>query len=131
MMEKPEQMPAVAAAFLILVLVFGPIAIGQVQELPQLKAIGYSVFIGVIIAFLGFAKSSNPNEQFSPDKLVITPITGLFAGIVMAFWQLDYSSAFVWMANTGVLTWIEFVGKAIVRRLWAPTNASLERPYFE
>jgi len=95
--------------------------IGEVQEIPELKVIGYSVTIGVVMAFLGYAKSSNPNEQFSPQKLVITPITGALAGIVMVIWKLDYGSALVWMANTGVLTWIEFIGKAVVRRFWATT----------
>ncbi len=119
---ETKSLPLATAVLFILVLSFGPILIGEAQNIPEAKTIGYSVTIGVVIAFLGYAKSSNPEEQFSPDKLIITPITGLFAGIVMAFWQVGYSSALVWMANTGVLTWIEFVGKAVVRKFWAPVN---------
>jgi len=118
-MSKTEQMPLIAALSFIVVLTFGPILIGEVQDIAELKVIGYSVTIGVVIAFLGYAKSSDPNQPFSPEKLVITPLTGALAGIVMAFWKVDYGSALVWMANTGVLTWIEFIGKAVVRRFWA------------
>jgi ABC-type Mn2+/Zn2+ transport system permease subunit len=108
-------MPLSVALLLILVLTFGPILIADRVNMPTLSAIGYSVFIGVIYAFLGYAKSTEP---FDPEKFVITPISGAFAGIVMAYYGLPYSEAITWLANAGVLSLIEFVGKALVRRFW-------------
>ena len=118
-MSEPSkrEMPAIAALLLCVLLVAAPVVIGELEELPELKAIGYSVLVGVFMAFLGYLKT-DPLEAFSPELFVTTPITGVFAGIVMAFWNVDYANALTWLTTAGVLALIEFAGKAIVRRLW-------------
>jgi hypothetical protein len=111
-------MPALAALILCAILVFAPVVIADHVELPELKTVGYSVFIGLVMAMLGYAKS-DPLESFAPEKFLITPITGIFAGVAMAFLGYSYGEALTWLGNLGVLALIEFAGKAIVRRYWA------------
>jgi len=115
-MTEENKMPLAVAVLLIVVLVFGPAYIGSQVNMPELTAISYSVFLGVIYALMGYAKSMG--EAFDPEKFIVTPITGVFAGIVMAYYGLPYSEALTWLANAGVLSLIEFVGKALVRRFW-------------
>jgi len=123
MSDPKKEMPAVVALVLCLVLVFGPLAIGEIADFPELKTVGYSVFVGVVFAFLGYLKTDPQVEDFDAEKFVITPITGLFVGFAMAFYGLDYTNAIIWLANIGVLSLIEFAGKALVRRLWASEKA--------
>jgi len=116
-MSQQKELPTTIAAFFIIVLVFAPILIDQTVDIQNfdLATIGYSTFIGVVIAFFGYAKSGEP---FSPEKFVITPITGCITGVVMGLYGFDYSQAQIWLQNAGVLSLVEIVGKAIVRRLW-------------
>ena len=111
-------MPAIVALLLCVLLVAAPLVIGEIEDVPELTAVGYSVLVGVFMAFLGYLKT-NPLEAFSPELFVTTPVTGVFAGVVMAFFKVDYAAAMTWLATAGALALIEFVGKAVVRRLWA------------
>jgi hypothetical protein len=119
-MSEPskQELPAIAALMLCVILIFGPVVIADHVDLPELKVIGYSVFVGVLMAYLGYAKSQ-PMEAFDAEKFIITPITGVFAGIAIAFFGYSYAEALTWLANIGVLALVEFAGKAIVRRFWA------------
>lgn len=123
MSDLKEEMPVAVAMALCIILVFAPVVLGDYAELPELKVVGYSVCIGVFIAFLGYAKT-NPLEHFDPVHFIVTPITGLLAGIVMVFFNVDYSEAQTWMANAGVLFLLDFIGKALVRRFWGPPTAT-------
>jgi len=115
-MAEAEKMPAWAAAIFIFILLFAPLILGEITQLPTFKAMAYSVLIGIFMAFMGYFKTQG--ETFDPEKFLITPLTGAFAGLVMAFYGYDYTHAVTWLANAGVLSLIEIVGKAMVRRLW-------------
>ena len=123
MSEPKMEMPAWVALLLCVILVAAPIIIGEIEEIPSFKAVGYSVLVGIVMAFLGYIKT-NPLEAFSPEHFVVTPITGVFAGVVMVFLKVDFGNAIVWLATAGALALIEFAGKAIVRRLWAGSPTS-------
>jgi hypothetical protein len=69
----------------------------------------------VLLAFLGYAKAPTA-EPFDPEKFMITPLTGVLAGIVIALYGLDYVNASAWLANAGAIELIEIVGKSLVRR---------------
>ena len=117
-MSKEEiQMPAAIAAFFVIILMFAPLLIDQTVHVENFDfaAIGYSTFIGVVIAFFGYAKSGEP---FDPEKFIITPIVGAITGVVMGIYGFDYTTAQTWLQNAGVLSLVEIIGKAIVRRLW-------------
>jgi len=47
-MTAENKMPLAVAVLLIVVLVFGPAYIGNQVNMPELTAISYSVFLGVI-----------------------------------------------------------------------------------
>ncbi|RLC79217.1 MAG: hypothetical protein DRI61_08415, partial [Chloroflexi bacterium] len=69
-MAQQEKMPLAVAVLLIVVLVFGPAYIGSQVNMPELTAISYSVFLGVIYALMGYAKSMG--EAFDPEKFIVT-----------------------------------------------------------
>ena len=117
MSKEKTQMPTAIAAFFVIILMFAPLLIDQTVHVENFDfaAIGYSTFIGVVIAFFGYAKSGEP---FDPEKFIITPIVGAITGVVMGIYGFDYSQAQIWLQNAGVLSLVEIVGKAIVRRLW-------------
>lgn len=119
-MSATQKMPVVVAAVLVLVLVFGPLIMADHVSLPELRAIGYSVFLGVLMALLGYAKAP-ATESFDPEKFLITPLTGVLAGLVMGLYGYSYSAAITWLANAGVLSLVELLGKALVRRFWHGT----------
>lgn len=123
MSDLKKEMPISVAMALCIILIFAPVVLGEYASFPELKVIGYSVCIGVFVAFLGYAKT-DPIENFDPVHFVVTPISGIATGVVMAFLGYDYSEAITWMANTGVLVLIEFIGKALVRRFWVIPTAT-------
>jgi len=124
MSNLKEEMPVSVAMALCIILIFAPVVLGDYAELPELKAVGYSVCIGVFIAFLGYAKT-DPLESFNAVHFVVTPITGIFTGIVMVYLNYSYAEAITWLANAGVLVLLDFIGKALVRRFWRPSTATL------
>lgn len=111
-------MPAIVALALCVILVFAPVVLGDYAEFPELKVIGYSVLIGVFIAFVGYAKT-DPFEPFDAVHFLVTPLTGIFAGMIMAVLKVSYSEALTWLANAGIITLLDYVGKALVRRFWS------------
>ena len=86
-------------------------------QLPAAENIGVTVMLGSIIAFLGHIKSKSP-EEFDPGKFVVTPIVGAIVGIMAAQCGYTYAQTVTWLITSGFMLWIEYAGKAIVRRFW-------------
>lgn len=118
-------MPVVVAMALCVILVFAPVVLGDYAEMPKLEVVGYSVFIGVFIAFAGYGKT-DPNEPFDAMHFIVTPITGVFAGVIMALLKVSYSEALTWLANAGVVVILDYVGKALVRRFWSSGSSTAQ-----
>jgi hypothetical protein len=74
------------------------------------------IISGVITALLGYAKSSTV-ESFDPKKAVQTLIVGAVVGGFAGGWGITYQQAYEYLASVGAITLIEFVKKAIWRRL--------------
>jgi len=73
---------------------------------------------GVIIALLGYAKSST-SESFSSEKAVQTMIVGAFIGGIAGYYGWTYARAYEWAATMGFITIFEYVKKAVWRWLKA------------
>jgi uncharacterized membrane protein len=71
--------------------------------------------IGLITALLGYFKNEKP-ENFDPKKFVLTLLIGVIVGGVAGGSGLSYDEAYAWAATAGILVWVEFFGKAIIRR---------------
>ena len=71
---------------------------------------------GGITALLGYAKSSTV-ESFSVEKAVQTLIVGAVVGGCAGYWGVSYTQAQEYLGSVGAITLIEFIKKAIWRRV--------------
>lgn len=71
---------------------------------------------GAIVAGLGYAKSRNL-ERFDKKKFLQTAIVGGFVGGFAFTARMTYAEAQTWAASSGMITIIEYVKKAVCRRL--------------
>jgi len=71
---------------------------------------------GAITALLGYAKSSSV-ESFDVSKAVQTLIVGAVVGGCAGYWGTSYTQAYEYLGSVGAITLIEFVKKAIWRRI--------------
>jgi hypothetical protein len=76
----------------------------------------YGALCGAAVALLGYAKSSSV-ESFEPKKAIQTVIVGAVVGVASTQLGFTYQQAYEWCANMGVLTLVEYIKKAIIRRL--------------
>jgi len=81
-----------------------------------MAGVAYGAFTGLFIAGAGYLKHK-PLPDFDPSKFIQTLIVGGIAGGVMAFYGLDFDQALTWVANAGIVTYIEYVKKAIGKRI--------------
>jgi len=72
---------------------------------------------GAITAILGYAKSSTV-ESFNPKKAAQTLVIGAVVGGFAGAWGVTYQEAYEYLGSVGAITLIEYVKKAIVKRIW-------------
>jgi ABC-type xylose transport system permease subunit len=80
---------------------------------------GAGAFSGLITALLGYAKSSTM-ESFDPKKAVQTIIVGAIVGGFAGAWGVTYQQAYEYLGSIGGIVIIEYVKKAVWRRLSPP-----------
>jgi hypothetical protein len=73
------------------------------------------VVSGAVTALLGYAKSSG--ESFDVGKAVQTLIVGAIVGGCAGYWGVSYTEAQDYLGSVGALTLIEYLKKAIWRRI--------------
>ena len=117
-MSVEKDLPVWAALMVLAVVICGSLFAAQRYEMAAAENVGVTVMMGVVVAFFGWMKN-NPPETFSPTKFVITPLIGILAGLMSAFMGYSYEQTVTWLVSSGLMLWIEFAGKSIVRRLWA------------
>jgi len=71
---------------------------------------------GAIVSLLGYAKSSKV-ETFDPRKATQTVIVGAVIGGFAGYYGWTYQQAYEWASSMGIITIIEYVKKAILRRM--------------
>lgn len=116
--EEKESMPIWITIFLLALIICGAFFVGDRYEIIAAENVAMTVLIAVIISFLGYLKSTPP-ESFDPVKFMVTPIVGVIAGIMTALYGYTYAETTTWLISSGLMLWIEFLGKALVRRVWA------------
>jgi len=80
------------------------------------KGVIAGVFSGVITALTGYLKSS-ATEDFDPKKMLQTLVVGGFVGGVAGFYGVSFEQAYEYLSSVGAITLVEYVKKAILRRL--------------
>lgn len=81
-----------------------------------LKGIVAGMINGAIIAALGYARLAG-KEDFDEKKFLQTAIIGAVVGGVGADAGWTYSQAYEWASTMGLITIIEYIKKAVWRRL--------------
>jgi len=81
-----------------------------------IKAVIAGAICGSITALLGYAKSST-TESFDWKKARQTMIIGAVIGGISGYFGWSYDKAEEWASNMGITTLIEYIKKAILRRL--------------
>jgi len=71
---------------------------------------------GAITALLGYAKSSSV-ESFDVSKAVQTLIVGAIVGGCAGYWGVSYTQAYEYLGSVGAITLIEYLKKAVWRRI--------------
>jgi len=71
---------------------------------------------GAVTALLGYAKSVTV-EKFNPKKALQTVVVGAVIGGVSGYYGWSYSRAEEWATNVGLITLVEYLKKAILRRV--------------
>jgi len=84
--------------------------------LHVVKAIIAGAICGSVTALLGYAKSSTA-ESFDWKKARQTMIIGAVIGGISGYFGWSYDKAEEWASNMGITTLIEYIKKAILRRL--------------
>jgi hypothetical protein len=77
------------------------------------------IISGAVTALLGYAKSSAV-ESFDPKKAVQTIIVGAVVGGFAGAWGVTYQQAYEYLGSVGAITLIEYVKKAILKRVSPP-----------
>jgi hypothetical protein len=77
------------------------------------------IISGAVTALLGYAKSST-TESFDPKKAVQTIIVGAIVGGFAGAWGVPYNQAYEYLGSIGGITLIEYVKKAILKRVSPP-----------
>jgi len=80
------------------------------------KAILSGILIGAITALLGYLKNST-TETFNPKKALQTVIVGAAVGGIAGYNGWTYEQAEQWAATAGITVLIEYVKKAVWRRI--------------
>ncbi|RLG43757.1 MAG: hypothetical protein DRN81_05915 [Thermoproteota archaeon] len=80
-----------------------------------LNSILAGIASGAISALLGYAK--NAGENFEPKKAIQTLVIGGFVGGVAGYKGFTYTKAEEWLESIGAITLVEYIKKAIWRRL--------------
>jgi len=73
------------------------------------------IISGAISALLGYAK--NAGENFEPKKAIQTLVVGGFIGGVASYEGMSYTRTEEWLESIGAITLLEYIKKAIWRRL--------------
>jgi hypothetical protein len=71
---------------------------------------------GAVLALLGYAKNST-SEDFDDKKALQTVIVGGVVGFFAGYYNMTYESAQEWAANSGIITIVEYVKKALWKRI--------------
>jgi hypothetical protein len=77
------------------------------------------IISGAVTALLGYAKSSTV-ESFDPKKALQTLIVGGVVGGFAGAWGVTYQQAYEYLGSIGGIVIIEYVKKAVWRRLSPP-----------
>jgi len=73
------------------------------------------IVAGAFTAFLGYLKSAG--EKFQPKKAIQTMIVGGFVGGVASYMGWTYEQAYEWASTVGAITLLEYIKKAVWKRL--------------
>lgn len=74
------------------------------------------LFIGTVMAIAGYAKAENL-DTFEYVKFFLTVVTGAITGALTYAFGWTPLEAQTWLAQSGIVIWIEYILKIIVRRL--------------
>ena len=81
-----------------------------------LKGILIGMICGAITALLGYAKSVT-SEKFNLKKAVQTIIVGAVVGGISGYFGWTYEQAEEWASNMGITTILEYLKKAVWRKI--------------
>ena len=76
----------------------------------------HGAIIGIGTAILGYAKSVK-TEKFNNKKFMQTVIVGAIIGGISGYYGWTYQQALEWAGNAGLITLVEYIKKAVWRRL--------------
>jgi len=88
----------------------------MIRMIEIVKGIIIGAICGSITALLGYAKSVTV-EKFDPKKATQTIVVGAVVGGISGYYGWTYEEAEEWATNIGLVTLIEYLKKAISRRL--------------
>jgi len=80
------------------------------------KGIVVGAICGAVTALLGYAKSVT-SEKFEPAKAAQTIVVGAVVGGVSGYYGWTYEEAEEWATNIGLTTLVEYLKKAIWRKI--------------
>jgi len=75
------------------------------------------VLAGAATAFFGYLKSAG--EKFQPKKAAQTIIVGGVVGGIAGYMGWTYEQAYEWASTVGIITLVEYIKKAIWKRIKA------------
>jgi len=81
-----------------------------------IKGIIIGAVCGAITALLGYAKNIT-SEEFDPKKATQTIIVGAVVGGAGGYYGWTYEQAEQWASNVGLVTLVEYLKKAIWRKI--------------
>jgi len=79
------------------------------------SAVLAGIIAGAFTAFMGYLKSAG--EKFQPKKAIQTVIVGGVVGGIMGYTGWTYEQAYEWASTVGIITLVEYVKKAVWKRL--------------
>ena len=88
----------------------------MIRLIEIIKGIAVGAVCGAITALLGYAKSVTA-EKFDPQKAAQTIVVGAVVGGVAGYYGWTYQEAQEWATNIGLITLIEYLKKAIWRKI--------------
>lgn len=89
----------------------------QVATTPiEIKAIIQGIFVGIVMALAGYAKTTTP-EEFDFGKFFTTVVVGGLSGLFTLGLGMSPENFQTWLTQSGIVIWIEYIIKIFIRRL--------------
>lgn len=88
------------------------------MEIEILRSLFFAFVAVAVYALLGYFKRADPKESFKPWKFVATLLIAVVAWTISYVFKITpEESVTLVLAEVGLVVYIEFVAKAIYRRL--------------